>query len=132
MGIRDPLRTGVDGPCFTTARAILLLGLLSLVGCISTQKFEEPPPVLRDAIRNGELATPGQHVSIVTTSRGELEFKVVEVDRNAIRGEDVEVRIEDIVALQTRRIDFLASASVAAGWYLLTIASAYLAVALLY
>lgn len=106
--------------------------LLSLVGCISTQKFEKPPSVLQDAIRNGELVAPGQHVSIVTISRGELEFRVTEVDRNAIRGEELEIPIEDIVALRTRKIDFLASASLAAGWYVLTIASAYLAVTLLY
>ena len=134
-GIREPsLRIRVDGPCSATVRAVVLLGLLSLAGCISVQKFEEPPLVLRDAIRNGELVAPGQHVSIVTTSRGEMEFRVTEVDRNVVRGirgaEKVEIPIEDIVALQTRRIDFRASAGVAAGWFIFSLAVNYLAVVL--
>ena len=113
-----------------SARVVILFGFFSLAGCVSIQKFEQPPPLLRDALRNGELVTPGQHVSVVTTSRGELEFRVTEVDRNVMRGREVEVPIDDIVALQTRRIDFLASASVAAGWYVLMVATAYLALAL--
>lgn len=108
----------VRGPC-ATACAVMLAGLLSLAGCISTQKFEQPPASLREAIRNGELVVPGQHVTIVSTSRGEQAFRVTEVDRNAIRGKDVEVPIEDIVALQTRRVDWLATAGVAVGYYAL-------------
>ncbi len=108
----------------------MLFALLSMAGCISIERFEEPPPILREAIRNGDLVTPGQHVSVVTTSRGELEFRVIHVDRKVIRGEEVEVPIEEVVALQTRRIDFLASASLAAGWYVLMVAVAYLALAL--
>ena len=113
-------------------RVLILFGLLSLAGCISTQKIEEPPPVLRDAIRNGEVVAPGQHVSIVTMSRGELEFRVTEIDRHAIRGKDVEIPIEDIVALQIRSVDLLATASLAAGWYVLMGLTAYLAVVLVY
>ncbi|MDE0193754.1 MAG: hypothetical protein OXQ90_20580 [Gammaproteobacteria bacterium] len=97
-----------------------------MAGCISIEKFEEPPPVLRDAIRNGDLVTPGQHVSVVTTSRGELAFRVTEVEGNAIRGREVEVPIEDIVALQTRRVDYLASAGVFVGWYALIGAGMFL------
>ena len=133
VGIREPyLRARVDGLCSAIARAIVLFGLLSLFGCISTQKIEQPPSVLRDAIRNGEVVEPGQHVSIVTTSRGELEFRVAEVDRNAIRGKDVEVPIEDVVALQIRSVDVLATASLAAGWYVLTGVAVYLALVLTY
>ncbi|MDE0039680.1 MAG: hypothetical protein OXU77_19300 [Gammaproteobacteria bacterium] len=131
MGIRQPFRWNrIRRPGSGTARTVMLFALLSMAGCISIEKFEEPPPILREAIRNGDLVTPGQHVSVVTTSRGELEFRVTHVDRKVIRGEEVEVPIKEVVALQTRRIDFLASASLAAGWYVLMVAVAYLALAL--
>lgn len=121
MGISQNVcpRIRVDDTCSAAARVLILLGLLSLAGCVGIQKFEEPPPLLRDAIRNGELVAPGQHVSVVTKSRGELKFRVTQVDRNVIRGREVEVPIEDIVALQIRRADILASSGAAVGWYVL-------------
>ena len=110
-------RKRVCGPC-TTACAVVLAGVLSLAGCVSIQKFEEPPPLLRDAIRDGDFVMPGQYVSVVTTSRGELAFRVTEVDRNAIRGKEEEVPIDEIVALEKRRFDLVKTAGVTVGGYL--------------
>ena len=122
-------------PGLAAARAAVFLALLSLAGCIATEKIEQPPTSLREAIRNGELVVPGQHVTIVSTSRGELAFRVTEVDRNVIRGkdvrEDVEVPIEEIVALQTHSVDLLATAGLAVGWYALIGAGMFLGLLLL-
>ena len=115
-----------------TIRAVMVFGLLSLAGCISTQKVEQPPTSLREAIRSGELVAPGQHVTVVSTSRGELAFRVTEVDRNAIRGDDVEVPINEIVALQKHRVDLLATAGLAVGLYALIGVGVFLGVLLVY
>ena len=129
MGIRRRWRWH---PSPARTRAIVFFGLISLAGCISTEKAEQPPTSLREAIRNGELVAPGQHVTLVSTSRGELAFRVTEVDRNAIRGRDVEVPIDDIVAVKTHGVDFLATAGLVVGWYALIGAGIFLGVLLLY
>lgn len=132
MAIRQPWRWQ---PSLAAARAVVFLALLLLAGCISTEKLEHPPTSLREAIRNGELVEQGQHVTVVSTSRGEVAFKVTEVDTNVIRGKDlgadVEIPIEDIVALQTRRVDLLATAGLVVGWYALIGAGVFLGVLLL-
>jgi len=131
MAIRQPWRWQ---PSLAAACAAVFFAL-ALAGCINTEKIEQPPTSLREAIRNGELVEPGQHVTVVSTSRGELAFRVTEVDRNVIRGkdvgDDVEVPIEDIVALQTRRVDLLATAGLVVGWYALIGAGVFLGVLLL-
>ena len=74
---------------------------------------------------------PGQHVTVVSTSRGELAFRVTEIDRNAIRGKDEEVPIEDVVALRTHRVDLLATAGLVASGYALIAVGVFLGVVLL-
>ena len=127
MAIRQPWR---GQPGLASARGVVFFALLALAGCISSQKLDQPPTSLREAIRNGELVEPGQHVTVVSTSRGELGFRVTEIDQNAIRGKDVEVPIEDIVALRTRRVDLLATAGFVAGAYALIGVGVFLGVLL--
>lgn len=100
-------------------RFLVVVALLPLTGCISVQKFDQPPTVLREAIRNGEIVEPGERVSVVTATQGELVFRVTELDGDAIHGVGVEVPIDDVVALQTQRVDVLRTAAVAVGWYYL-------------
>ena len=129
MAIRRPWRG--QPRLVASARGVVFCALLALAGCISTQKIDQPPTSLREAIRNGELVEPGQHVTVVSTSRGELAFRVTEIDRNAIRGKDEEVPIEDVVALRTHRVDLLATAGLVASGYALIAVGVFLGVVLL-
>ncbi|MDE0193721.1 MAG: hypothetical protein OXQ90_20415 [Gammaproteobacteria bacterium] len=47
-----------------------------------------------------------------------MAFRVAEVDRNAIRGEEEEVAIDEIVALEKRRFDLVKTVGVTVGGYL--------------
>ena len=105
---------------------LILFALLSLSGCMTDQRFEGPPTVLRDAVRNGEAVRAGDHVSIVTATRGELVFRVTEVNQHAVRGAGIEVPINDIVALQVRQVDVAGSAGGLAGWWALFFVGAIL------
>lgn len=125
---RRCLKGRINGFCAWSGsiRILILFALLSLFGCMSDQRFEGPPTVLRDAIRNGEAVRAGEHVSIVTATRGELLFRVTEVDQDAVRGDGVEVPIDDIVALQVRTVDVAGSAGALAGWWALFFVGAIL------
>ena len=85
-------------------RPILMLVLLVLGGCMSVQKIDLPPEGLQDGIRNGGVVRPGDRIAVVSENQGEQVFVVTAVDQNVIRGESVEVPIEDVVTLEKRSV----------------------------
>ena len=107
-------------------RAILLiLGLGFLGGCASLQRVELPVDELHASIRAGELARPGERVSLVTVDGTEHTFEVAGVDRDHIRGESVTVLIEDVVLVRMEEFSVVRTAALVAG----TATAAYVALA---
>ena len=72
--------------------------LAMLCGCASTP--QRSPEIVREDVRSGQLVRPGDQIVVHTVGRGELEFRVTEVDENAIHGVGVEVSINDIVDVE--------------------------------
>ena len=94
-----------------------LIASMLLGGCVGVKRAEATPQALQDRIRNGELARPGDHVSVVTTTTGERVFMVTEVDQNVIRGSDVEVPIDEVVSVTTLSLDVGKTVAAAGGVY---------------
>lgn len=82
----------------------LLAATLILGGCSTMKTTEMPPDELHRAIRAGELVSAGERVQLVTTDGTNREFTVTELDDQSIRGADVEVPIDEVVALKTRQV----------------------------
>ena len=76
----------------------------SLYGCMTVEKVHQPPATLQENIRSGELARPGDRIAVVTASQGERIMVVTEVDQDSIRGDGVEVSIDEVVALERRKV----------------------------
>ena len=74
--------------------------LAALSGCVSAEKIHQPHDRLRDSIREGEFVQPGDQLVVVTADQRELVFRVTEVDHDAIHGAQVEVPIDEVVALE--------------------------------
>ena len=81
-----------------------LIACTLMSGCVTTRTMDMTPEQLREDIRSGELVKSGDHVSVVTATIGERVFRVTEVDQDVIRGEGIEVAIDDVVSLQTREV----------------------------
>ena len=87
----------------------------SLYGCVSVEKVQQPPATLQENIRSGELVRPGDRIAVVTASQGERIMVVTEVDQDSIRGDGVEVSINEVVALETREVSAGKTALAAVG-----------------
>lgn len=72
---------------------------------MSVKKVDRPPEAIREGIRSGDLLQPGDRIAVVSVSQGERIFVVTEVAEDSIRGEGLEVPIDDVVALEKRSID---------------------------
>ena len=78
--------------------------MLVLGDCVKVQKIDLPPKALQDEIRSGGVVRPGDRVAVVSESLGEQVFVVTAVDQDVIRGESVEVPIDDVVTLHKRSV----------------------------
>ena len=87
-------------------------------GCVTVHKADGSPEALREAIRAGELVKPGDRVTLMTPTIGERTIRVAEVDDDFVRGENTQVPIDEIVALEKKRIDPVKTAGVVVGGYL--------------
>ena len=87
------------------ASLAVFLTVTSFGGCMSVKKIDQPPEVIRENIRNGGLVQPGDRIAVVSASQGERIFVVSEVDKDTIRGEGLEMAIDDVVALEKHAID---------------------------
>ena len=109
----------------------LVLALLS-AGCTTHQRVELPPDDLHRQIRSGDLMLVGEQVRIVTMNGRQLEFEVVEVTQEAVRGNSESVLIDDISTLTTERIDAgrtaLGMGAGAVGAYIVLAGAAFLVV----
>ena len=99
----------------------LSLAVTSLCGCMSVKKIDQPPETIRENIRSGDLVQPGDRIGVVRVSQGERVFVVAEVDKDSIRGEGLEVPIDDVVALEKRSIDPLRTGLAVYGGYIVAL-----------
>jgi hypothetical protein len=83
-------------------KLISILVIINLIGCTSLQTIEAPPDKLHEQIRHENLVKVGDKVKIVTEDQKEHEFVVTATNENEIRGEDITIPIDSIVAVQTR------------------------------
>ena len=89
-------------PQTTFWKLISALLIINLIGCTSLQTIEAPPDKLHEQIRHENLVKVGDKVKIVTEDQKEHEFVVTATNENEIRGEDITIPIDSIVAVQTR------------------------------
>ena len=97
-----------------TTAAIAVFAIL-LVGCTSLQPVDMPPEALREQVRASQIARPGERVSVTTEDGVTHEFKIVEVTDRAIRGDAVDVPINAIVSVRTRKTNPAKTALAVAG-----------------
>lgn len=85
------------------ARPIALLVLLALAGgCTAVNRVAMGPVELRDELRAGGVVKTGDRVTVVSESQGDLTFLVTDVDDESIRGDSVEVPIDEVLLLEKR------------------------------
>ena len=99
----------------TYSKIISILVIINLIGCTSLQTIEAPPDKLHEQIRHENLVKVGDKVKIVTEDQKEHEFVVTATNENEIRGEDITIPIDSIVAVQTREFSAGKSALLAGG-----------------
>ena len=86
-----------------------LVALLAVAGgCTAVKRVDMDPTTLRDELRGGGVVETGDTVTVISEVQGDLTFVVTDVDGEAIRGESelgqpIEVPINEIVALETRK-----------------------------
>ena len=88
--------------------ALAVLALAALAGgCTTLKAVDLPPQELRDALRNGEVASRGEMVVLVTANREHaMEFLEVDAAADVVRGRAddgtmVSVAVEDVVVLRS-------------------------------
>ena len=96
-------------------RLVSLLVIISLIGCTSLRPIEATPEELQQRIRQEDIVEVGDRVRIFTADEKEHRFLVTAVDADEVRGKDVSVPIDSIVALQTRGISIGRTALLAGG-----------------
>ncbi len=85
------------------AISLILIGGLLLGACTSMRSLELPPGELRSGIRNGELVSPGDRISVVTTDGKSHTLQVVTITNQAIQGQSASIPINEIITLRTRQ-----------------------------
>jgi hypothetical protein len=102
-------------------KAAILISFVTLVAvaCTSLRPVEMPPAELQRLIREKDLIKPGDRVRLVTADGAahELRVKQVDLDRDAVTGNDEVVPLADIITVQTRKIAVGKTAALAAGLY---------------
>lgn len=85
------------------ARLIAGFALLALAGaCTTVNRVDMTPPELRDELRMGGVVKTGDQVTVVSEVQGDLTFQVTDVDGDSIKGDSVEVPIDEILLLEKR------------------------------
>ncbi len=101
--------------CKNSMKVVVVVAILTLTGCTSLQDVGLSSQELQARIRAGELVEAGDRVALRTADGRDFVMKVVEVNRESLRGDAAEVLIDDIVMLRVERIDPMRSAGAAAG-----------------
>ena len=76
--------------------------VLILSGCSTMTPVEMSPDQLHDQIFAGDVLSVGEKVKIVTVDGKTHKFKVSSITDVSIIGDDIEVPIADIIAVETK------------------------------
>jgi len=76
--------------------------LLIASGCTTMKSVELSPEQLHGQIYAGDITQLGNNVKIITSDGMHYKFKVTAITENSIVGENVNIPIMDIVAIETR------------------------------
>lgn len=95
----------------------LVLAVLSflLVGCTSLQPLDLSSAQVREHIRAGQIAQPGDRISVTTEDGRTQKFKVTGVTTSTVQGGDTDVSIDSIVSVRTKQRNRLRTALATTG-----------------
>ena len=82
--------------------SVVLMALLSFVGCTTLQPIEGAAPELRQLITSAELLKPGDRVLIVTTDNKSHAFKVTALRPGVIEGRSTSILVEQVASIEKR------------------------------
>ena len=99
----------------STSQIISILVIMSLIGCTSMQPIEAGPDELQYKIRHENIINIHDRVKIFTEGGKEYQFQVTAIDEKDIRGKDVAVPIDSIVAVESREISIGKTSLLAGG-----------------
>ena len=84
-------------------------------GCTSLKPVGSSVVEVREQLRSGEISTRGEQIRVVTEDGTSHDFEVVEVTDRAIRGDVINVPIDEIVSLNVKQFDFVKTTFVVLG-----------------
>ena len=105
----------------TFQRIISILVIMHLVGCTSLKPIEAGPSELQDKIRHENIVNIHDWVKVYTEDGKEYRFQITAIDEKYIRGDDVvrgdevSVPIDSIVALESQEISIGKTSLLAGG-----------------
>lgn len=83
-------------------KALILIIVFLFSGCTSLSPVELSPQVLQAKIATGEILQPGDRIKLVTVDGLHHEFRVTAISETSIEGTDINIPLEQIVALESR------------------------------
>lgn len=100
---------------------------LLLAGCTSLKPMEMTPQELHAEIKQSQVVQVGDKIKLVTADGKPHEFKVGKITATHIFGNNEQIEIEQIVALETRQFSGGKTALLAGGVYVIYIMARLLA-----
>lgn len=98
-----------------------LIVILILTGCTSMKPVELPPDQLQNRISAGEIINEGDKVRVVTVDGKKQKFEVTAITDKSIVGNDIEIPIVDIVAVETNQYSDVKSGTLMLGSFAVVI-----------
>lgn len=105
---------------------VLVLFVFLLGGCTSLQPVDLSSGELREQVRAGEIAQPGDRISVTTEDGKTQTIEVTEVTNDDVRSSNSNVPIDTIVTMRTKQTDTTRSVLAVAG----SVAAVYVIAAL--
>ncbi len=95
----------------------IFLVMFLVVGCSTMKPIDMPPEQVQQKISAGEVLGVGDAVKLTTKDNEVHEFKVTSLTDKQVLGENIEIAIDDIVAIETKQFSAgrTAAAAAAAG-----------------
>lgn len=99
----------------------ILVASLWLSACTTLQPVEMPAADVQRMILSGDLALVGESIKVVTADGKSHQYRVTEVDteKRLIRGKTMAVPVDEVVAIETKKISIGKTALLAGSSYLL-------------
>ena len=93
----------------------VFLFILLASGCSTVTPVEMTPEQVQQKISEGEVIGVGDTVKVVTSNGDVYNFKVTAVTNQQILGNDIEIPIEEVVAIETKEFSAGKTATLAGG-----------------